>query len=132
VAAIVSLHGWSLMRFRPKRIDESSTTVQSPTECSLLLAPRSLLVFCNRCYQQMLHSIDSSAQVDFSVDSLLNPEELHAFVRRCTPSELDPSGDTVSLSPDGTTASLRRRVDRLSLTVRLVPRVLKLPFKVQL
>lgn len=101
---ILSLAAPAVIRFWRKDGPTGLASVQGPPQASLLLQPRSLLVFAGDAYSHCLHGI--------------HPVEEE---------ELDPSCvNLASCSGIGPgTASVARSGERVSLTVRRVARVVK-------
>ncbi|CAO2836819.1 unnamed protein product [Amaranthus hypochondriacus] len=136
-AAILSLESPVVMNFTPHvKLSENNGTTESevgsqnterdavvqsdtPSSFSLLLMPRSLLIFKDLAYSDYLHGIDDKTEQPF--DEAVNLNE------GIKDSGFDGmlQGPTSALSTTGDTKILHRTTKRVSLTCRLVLKVRK-------
>jgi len=98
--AILSLGSPALMRFTGKREDSEEGCLGGEVKASVILLPRSLLIFNESAYESCLHGIDAVTE-DILDDTVVNKTPKHRDV-------------------------LRRQGTRVSLTIRRVPRVLQI------
>jgi alkylated DNA repair protein alkB family protein 6 len=107
VVAIISLGSPAVMRFTRRRGAEAEAEEEGGGKliASVILPPRSLLVFADDAYEQCLHGIDFAEEETLD-SSVVNPE--------------------AAAAAGGEGATLPRRGTRVSLTIRRVLKVHRL------
>lgn len=138
VVAILSLGAPAVMRFTPRRNESGDEATRVPDSAqdparrlSVILRPCSLLVFSDELYSNWLHGIDFVKE-DVLDDSVVNSWEAfeHGPAGCGEPNEApcsneDSRGASESSASDLMPNSLPRKGERVSLTVRHVPKTMR-------